>query len=222
MDNLVSRIKAELERVSWTSSGAHIKTGDVRKIASQAFRSLGDRSKDHVFSLCEELLEQRSWPMKVIAFDFAYRVRRQYNQADFAVFQRWLEEYVRGWGDCDDFCTHAFGELICQYPELSRKTLLWTERREFWLRRAAAVVLIPSIRRDKYMETDPLQVADLLMQDEHDLVRQGYGWMLKELSAKEPDLVFTYLRKHRAVMPRVAFRCALEKLGEERRRILMQ
>jgi len=206
MDNLVSRIKAELERVSWTSSGAHIKTGDVRKIASQAFRSLGDRSKDHVFSLCEELLEQRSWPMKVIAFDFAYRVRRQYNQADFAVFQRWLEEYVRGWGDCDAF----------------QKNPLWAQRREFWLRRAAAVVLIPSIRRGKYMETDPLQVADLLMQDEHDLVRQGYGWMLKELSAKEPDLVFTYLRKHRAVMPRVAFRCALEKLGEERRRILMQ
>ena len=44
MDNLVSRIKAELERVSWTSSGAHIKTGDVRMIASQAFRSLVDRS----------------------------------------------------------------------------------------------------------------------------------------------------------------------------------
>jgi len=143
-----------------------------------------------VFSLGEKLLEQRSWPMKVLAFDFAYRVRRQYNQADFAVFQRWLEEYVRGWGDCDDFCTHAFGELICQYPELSRKTLLWTERREFWLRRAAAVVLIPSIRRGKYMETDPLQVADLLLQDEHDLVRKGYGWMLKELSTKEPDLVY--------------------------------
>ena len=35
------------------------------------------------------------------------------------------------------------------------------------------------------------------MQDDDDLVRQGYGWMLKELSAKEPDLVITYLRKHR-------------------------
>ena len=160
--------------------------------------------------------------MKVIAFDLAYRVRRQYNQADYAVFQRWLEEYVRGWGDCDDFCTLAFGELICQFPEPSRKTLLWTERREFWLRLAAAVVQNPSIRRGKNMETDPHQEADQLMQDEHALVRQGYGWMLKELSAKEPDLVFTYLRKHRAVMPRVAFRWALEKLGEERRRIQMQ
>ncbi len=143
-----------------------------------------------MFSLGEKLLEQRSWPMKVLAFDFAYRVRRQYDQADFAVFQRWLEQYVRGWGDCDDFCTHAFGELICQYPELSKKTLLWTGRREFWLRRAAAVVLIPSIRRDQYMETNPLQAADLLLQDEHDLVRKGYGWMLKELSTKEPDLVY--------------------------------
>ena len=55
------------------------------------------------------------------------------------------------------------------------------------MRRAS--VLIPSIRRDKYKETNPLQVSDILMQDEHDLVRKGYGWMLKTLSVKEPELV---------------------------------
>lgn len=28
--------------------------------------------------------------------------------------------------------------------------------------------------------------------DEHDLVRKGYGWMLKSLSTKEPDKVYIY------------------------------
>ncbi len=222
MNDIVSMIRTELEKANTTPSGNHIKTGDVRKISARVFNSLKNKSKDYVFSVCVELLEQHDWPMKVIAFDFAYRMRKQYDESTFPIFESWLERYVRGWGDCDDFCTHAFGELICQYTELSKKTILWTQRDEFWMRRASAVVLIPSIRRDKYKETNPLQVSDILMQDEHDLVRKGYGWMLKTLSVKEPELVFGYLMKNKYIMPRVSYRYALEKLSEEQRKILMQ
>ena len=90
------------------------------------------------------------------------------------------------------------------------------------MRRASAVVLIPSIWDGKYTETNPLQVADILMQDEHDLVRKGYGWMLKILSEKEPELVFDYLMKNKTTMPRVSFRYALEKMSAEKRKLLMQ
>jgi hypothetical protein len=30
------------------------------------------------------------------------------------------------------------------------------------------------------------------IKDEHDLVRKEYGWMLKMLSTKEPQLIFDY------------------------------
>ena len=145
MSEIVSKIRSELESASNTTSGFRIKNGDVCKISAKAFRGLRDRSRDYVFAICEELLEQRDWPTKVIAFDFAHGVRKQYDES--AVFERWLERYVRSRGDCGDFCTHAFGELICQHTELARKTLTWTQREEFRMRRAAAVVLIPSIRR---------------------------------------------------------------------------
>ena len=55
------------------------------------------------------------------------------------------------------------------------------------------------------------------MIDEHDLVRKGYGWMLKVLSTKEPELVFDYLMKNKAVMPRVAYRYALEKMDTNKK-----
>ena len=61
------------------------------------------------------------------------------------------------------------------------------------MRRAAAVALIPSIRRGNYDQTNPIKIADLLMLDKHDLVLKGYGWMLKELSIKEPYLIFKAL-----------------------------
>ena len=177
---------------------------------------------DHVFSVCNDLLEQRNWPMGVIAYDFAYRMRKQYDDKTFVIFEEWLGKYVRGWGDCDDFCTHAFGELICQNTKLAENIIAWTKREEFWMRRAASVVLIPSIGQSKYRETNPLIISDILMTDEHDLVRKGYGWMLKMLSTKEPELVFSYLLKNKAIMPRVAYRYALEKMDANQKRILMQ
>src|SRR5699024_3082153 len=110
-------------------------------------------------------------PMEVIAFDFAYRVKKQYDENTFSIFEGWLIKYVRGWGDCDDFCTHGFGELIMQNTSLVHKIIPWTERNEFWIRRASAVVLIPSIYHDKYKETNPTLISDLLMNDQEDLVR---------------------------------------------------
>ena len=76
--------------------------------------------------LCEELLSQHNQALGVIAFDWAYCVRKQYNAKTYGIFFRWLKRYVRGWSDCDDFCTHAFGELLKSRKELFASILEWT------------------------------------------------------------------------------------------------
>jgi 3-methyladenine DNA glycosylase AlkD len=210
MNDIVMAVKEELDKIKYTTNGEHLKTGEIRKLSAKLFRCLDDKSKDNVFGMSESLLDQRNWSMGIIAFDFANRVKKQYDENTFSVFENWLIKYVRGWGDCDDFCTHAFGELIIQNTSLVSNILPWTERDEFWMRRAAAVVLIPSITHNKYNKTNPLAISDRLLLDNEDLVRKGYGWMLKVLSIKEPKLVYDYLVKNKDVMPRVSFRYALE------------
>lgn len=157
----------------------------------------------------------------MIAFDWAYRVKGQYTADTYPVFYRWLKECVRGWGDCDDFCTHAFGELIPQHKELFPKVLEWTADGDFWVRRASAVALIPSIMRDDYAGFEPYAIADRLLEDPHDLVQKGYGWMLKCLSQVDRDGVKDYLTVHCHDMPRTAYRYALEKFDKETRARLM-
>ena len=125
--------------------------------------------------LCEELLEEHSWGLGVIAFDWAYRVKAQYTEDTYEIFYCWLKKYVRGWGDCDDFCTHAFGELLRRYKTLFSKVKTWTKDDDFWVRRASAVILIPLILRNDYEGIDPFIISDLLMSDKHDLVQKGYG-----------------------------------------------
>lgn len=59
-------------------------------------------------------------------------------------------------GDCDDFSTHAFGVLLAQYNELFKKALLWCKGPEFWMRRAAAVILIYPMKKNLDKGIHPL------------------------------------------------------------------
>ncbi len=159
--------------------------------------------------------------MGVIAYDWAYKARNQYTKETYDVFYSWLKKYVRGWGDCDDFCTHAFAELLRKKKTLFPKIVEWTKAEEFWIRRASAVILIPAIVHNDYENISPLIISDALMEDEHDLVRKGYGWMLKTLSIVEKDTVKEYLIANHARMPRVAYRYALEKFDKATKTELM-
>ena len=210
----------ELEKQA--PEGKHIVTGDIRRLSARLFRQIPDKNTENVFALCEELLEQRRWALGVIAFDFAYRVKKQYQESTYDVFFHWLKEYVRGWGDCDDFCTHAFGELLRQKKSLFSKVVTWTEDSDFWVRRASAVILIPSILKKDYDGIEPLIISDRLMNDEHELVLKGYGWMLKALSQADSRCVEEYLTANHAAMPRTAYRYALEKLDRGTRDRLMK
>ncbi len=160
--------------------------------------------------------------MGVIAFDFAYRMKNHYNESTYDIFYHWLKDYVRGWGDCDDFCTHAFGELLRQKKSLFVKITAWTDDNDFWVRRASAVILIPAIMKNDYEGMEPFTISDRLMTDSHNLVLKGYGWMLKALSQINPICVKEYLIKNCKKMPRVAYRYALEKFDTETRNKLMQ
>lgn len=201
--------------------GKHVVTGDIRKLSARLYKEVKDKSIGNVLSLCEELLEQHSWGLGVIAFDWAYRVKAQYTEDTYDVFYSWLKKYVRGWGDCDDFCTHAFGELLRRYKSLFSKVKSWTKDDDFWVRRASAVILIPSILQNDYEGLEPFVISDSLMSDRHDLVQKGYGWMLKSLSQMDADAVKEYLIANHEQMPRTAYRYALEKYDKETRKQLM-
>ncbi len=220
-DDVVSEIENRLSMLA-ESTGSKLITGKVRAISTSVFNQLTDRNIETVLKLCEELLEQRKWAFGVIAYDWAFKLKHQYKRETFYVFDEWLQKYVTGWGDCDDFCTHAFGELLSQYSDLFPKVLEWTTNSDFWVRRASAVILIYPIKKRNYPPLLPFEVTNRLMHDEHHLVLKGYGWMLKILSKDSEVEVRDYLIHNKDVMPRVSLRYAIESMTQESKQMILK
>ncbi len=198
-----------------------VRTPRVRKLSSQFFTEIKKEPKEKILQLCEDLLGSGYTEERTIAFDWAFRLKRQYEESDFYLFKSWLGEFVHTWGACDDLCTHALGAFIRKFPEFTQMLKKWTQSPNRWMRRASAVALIYSVRRKELLE-NVFETADLLLSDEDAVVQKGYGWMLKEASNHYPEAVFSYVMRHKDGMPRIALRYAIEKLSPRQRRKAMQ
>lgn len=198
-----------------------VKTPVVRKIATKYYQEIKDLAIDGILGLCEELLETQISEHRTIAFQWAFRCRREYRPEHFAFFEGWLERYVDSWGSCDDLCTHALGAFLMDYPEFIPRLKEWTRSQNGWLRRASAVALIYGARRGKQLD-HIFDVADSLLSDKDDLVQKGYGWMLRVASKTYQTEVFEYVMRNKRAMPRTALRYAIEKMPDELRRKAMK
>ncbi len=224
MDEIIKQIHKELKKnidIAYKQTESRlfkegrncygVRTGIVRGIGKKFLKQLKNKSKNDIFALCEELLSSGLHEPRTIAFQWANQLRGEFSLEEFSIFELWLEKYVHDWSGCDDLCCGALGELIVQYPLLIQKITQWTTSANKWLRRAAAVSLIPSVRKRNCLK-EIFLVADKLLLDKEDLVQKGYGWMLKEASTQWPREVFRYTMLQKGIMSRTALRYAIEKM----------
>lgn len=188
----------------------------VRTIARKYFKEVKNQPKQKIFELAEDLFKSVYKEEAVIAFQFVYNVKQQYEKNDFDLFENWLKTYASNWALCDDFCTHAFSEFLVKFPQfLPYIKEVWTKSENRWLKRASAVILIPFIKKHKKYLKDVFEISDILLLDKDYLVQKGYGWLLKEASNKNQKQVFQYVMRHKNYMPRTALRYAIEKMPKE-------
>jgi 3-methyladenine DNA glycosylase AlkD len=85
-----------------------------------------------------------------------------------------------------------------------------------WERRIAILATYHFIRNGDFSDT--LKIAEMLLQDRHDLIHKAAGWMLREVGKRDAASEEAFLEKHLTVMPRTMLRYAIERLPESKRR----
>ena len=227
MEDVIVRIRQELEQNAdekkRKSGESFFKEGvklygltvpTVNRLARAYYKEIRQRSKQDVFALCEELWRSGYMEEALVACTWSHAVHKAYQPEDIDVFERWVSQYVTNWATCDTLCNHSVGDLLDMYPALVHVLKRWATSENRWMRRAAAVSLIIPAKRGRFLE-DVFQIADILLLDSDDLVRKGYGWMLKEAAESHQQEVFDYVVRNKSVMPRTSLRYAIEKMPQE-------
>ena len=143
------------------------------------------------------------------------RFSRQLELQHFATFDRWIG-WLRDWASCDSLCGQLLGPLIRRHPSSIRRVAPWTRARHRWRRRASVVCLIPLARHGERL-TEVLAIADRVLGDDDDMVRKGVGWLLKEGTRRQPDVIVRYLLANRHRTSRLVLRYACELLPPKTR-----
>jgi 3-methyladenine DNA glycosylase AlkD len=97
--------------------------------------------------------------------------------------------------------------------KLARSSDLWEKR----------IGIMASFAFIKHKQSeDALNIAEILLHDEHDLIHKAVGWMLREVGNRVSRVEEEkFLKKHYKIMPRTMLRYAIEKFDEEKRRFYM-
>lgn len=92
--------------------------------------------------------------------------------------------------------------------ELARSDNLWERR--------TAIVSTAYFIRDNDVD-DTFRIAQILLDDSHDLIHKATGGWLREAGKKDRPRLLRFLDEHAAAMPRTALRYAIEHLDPEQR-----
>ena len=133
-----------------------------------------------------------------------------------AIFRLYLENtaHINNW----DLVDGSAPGIVGRHLEARPRRILFKPARspDVWKRRIAVLAAFRFIRRNEFAEI--LRLAEMLLQDRHDLIHKAVGWMLREAGKRDVAILRGFLEKHAARMPRTMLRYAIEKLPAAERR----
>ena len=183
-------------------------------------RKVAHRFKELSFSEIKKLLQSPIHEHRFVALEILVK---QYEEGDAEkkdiIFNFYLAnaKKVNNWDLVDTSAPYILGKHLLSAPVRERKILYKLAKSEnLWEKRIAIVATLALISQKQYGET--LKIAELLINDSHDLIHKAVGWALREVGKKSLKVEEKFLNKHAHHMPRTMLRYAIERFPEAKRK----
>jgi len=228
MNKDISDLKKDLKKIADPQKAkflsGYFKTGEGEYGEGDVFlgitvplsRQLARRYKDLNFSEITELLqskfhEERLIALLILVHNFSLKDAK--NKKEIYEFYLKNTSHINNW-DLVDLSSHEIvgGYLLDKNAKILMKL---AKSKNIWERRIAVISTFEFIRNNRLDES--LELAKILLLDDHDLMHKAVGWMLREIGKRDLKTEIGFLDKHYRQMPRTMLRYAIERFPEKLR-----
>lgn len=186
-------------------------------------RSIAKKFKDLDLLDLEDLLKSPIHEERLVSlFILADKFKKGNEKAQEEIFNYYLKstKYVNNWDLVDSSAYKIVGSYVLKNhkEELLKKL---ANSKSIWERRIAIIATYQLILNGNSRTT--YEVANLLLNDRHDLIQKAVGWMLREAGKRVSEAELKeFLKTRYKSMPRTMLRYAIEKFDEKTRKQYLQ
>ncbi|MFH1350511.1 MAG: DNA alkylation repair protein [Pseudomonadota bacterium] len=132
-----------------------------------------------------------------------------------AIYHSYLShtKFINNWDLVDCSAEHIVGANL--FIRDRKPIYRLVRSKDLWERRIGVMSTFHFVKRGDFSDT--LAIAEMLLNDQEDLIHKAVGWMLREVGKRNRNSEERFLAKYYREMPRTMLRYAIEKLPETER-----
>jgi 3-methyladenine DNA glycosylase AlkD len=173
-------------------------------------RAIAKKYIDLTLPQLQKMLENKIHEFRLVAlFILVYKYAKSDDKGKKEIADFYLKntKKVNNWDLVDSSAGYILGDYLLDKDKAILYKLAKSEN--LWEKRIAIISTQGFIRKNKFDDT--LKIAEILINDKHDLIHKAVGWMLREVGNRDLKLLYGFLDKHYQKMPRTMLRYAIEK-----------
>jgi 3-methyladenine DNA glycosylase AlkD len=221
-ERILKDLKAQGDEEQAEKIGGYLKTSAlgflgvklpiIAKITKKHMKGLNENER---VKLMKALWSEMYFETRRAAVDVMkeFTKKRDFGTA-FVIMDSWIDD-IDTWALMDPIGSNCLGTLLLRDPDLERTFVKWSKSDNYWRRRASILpYLFLSLKQNYKPEYDEriLSVVKPHISDEEFFVGKAAGWVIRELSKRNPDVVRDFIEEHKGSMTKLVLREGSKKL----------
>ncbi|PIZ83166.1 DNA alkylation repair protein [Candidatus Pacearchaeota archaeon CG_4_10_14_0_2_um_filter_05_32_18] len=183
-------------------------------------RKIAVKYKDAPLKLVKKLIESKIHEERLLGV--LILVQKYQKTKDNKIFQFYKKynKKINNWDLVDLSADKIVGDYYFHNKDKIKDLYKLTKSDNLWERRTAIVSTFYFIKNNEFEPT--ISIAEILLDDKHDLIHKAVGWMLREIGKRDKKALENFLKEHYKKMPRTTLRYAIERFPENEKKIYLK
>lgn len=198
--------------------------GEDNQVIGVRMKKIFDLAKENTdmpLDEVEKLLDSPYYESRMGAvsiMDFKAREKSITEEQHKQLFDLYIKRHdrINNWDFVDRAAKRVVGKYLYEHGKSREILYELANSDDIWERRTAIVSTSYFIRKSELEDT--FKIAELLVDDDHDLIHKAVGSWIRHAGKQNEQMLLDFLDKHASEMPRSMLNVAIEKLDKKQKK----